>query len=93
MCEIRDLTINRYDKFPDQYQAAFQICLDTETAPEAVFKVLKLAQVLLYDGGRNLRWSVDGPHDMAGEPILNLYLTNETEKNFALKWGHIEITY
>ncbi|MCE7993752.1 MAG: hypothetical protein HEP71_17330 [Roseivirga sp.] len=80
---LNDLTVERYWKIKEQFQASFWIRLDSESAEGAVFQMLLWANRLSSSG-----WSIIGPHGDKNLAFECIYSDNEPHN--PLKWAHLE---
>lgn len=84
--ELRDLIIERYPKFPEQFQARFHIETSSSGKEEQVFEILKLAQKLAKKG--SWTWRLDDKpldSDVYFECIFN----NWDHDDEPVKWALI----
>lgn len=85
--ELKELTIERYWKFKEQFQANFFIETTTTVNQDRVFELMVYANTLSSDF-QNL-WSFNGPQN-AGFLIFECFYNNR-EENQPLRWAHLQL--
>ncbi len=83
--QLSNLTIERYWKIPEQFQASFTVLLETEDVHCSTYKILELSDKL--SPTKNTNWTFSGPKEGGG---LECILNNEKDRQ-PLKWAHLQL--